>query len=126
MVRPARKGSSGRCRGAGQGRRRRAKPGAQRRLAAALDLGADTVNISIYSFYPAKRTVKAGTTVTWVNNDEAEHTVVSAEGSYASQPLKTRNVKPGDHYSVTFVTPGTFAYYCSIHPSMKGVIEVTN
>jgi hypothetical protein len=89
------------------------------------DLGPDKVNISIYAFYPAVRTVKAGTTVTWVNNDESEHAIASAEGSYASEPLKTRNVKQGDSYSVTFFTPGTYAYSCSIHPAMKGEIVVT-
>ncbi|HEY3228312.1 MAG TPA: cytochrome P460 family protein [Roseiflexaceae bacterium] len=89
------------------------------------DLGDNTINTFVYSFFPAKRTIKAGTTITWVNNDEAEHTVVSSEGSYKSENLKTRNIKPGDSFSVTFVTPGTFPYFCSIHPAMKGVIEVT-
>jgi plastocyanin len=89
------------------------------------DLGDNQVNVFLYTFFPAKRTVKAGTTITWVNNDEAEHTVVT-DGAFASDPLKTRLVKPGDHFSVTYVSPGTFPYFCSIHPAMKGVIEVTN
>ena len=59
-----------------------------------------------------------------VNNDEAEHTIVT-EGAFASDPLKTRLVKAADHFSVTYVSPGTFPYFCSIHPAMKGVIEVT-
>ncbi len=54
---------------------------------------------------------------------EAEHTVVTT-GAFASKPLKTRLAKPGDHFSVTYVSPGSFPYFCSIHPAMKGDIEV--
>ena len=88
------------------------------------DPGGDNINIFVYSFFPAKRTIKTGTTITWINNDEAEHTVVTT-GAFASEPLKTRLVKAGDHFSVTYVSPGSFPYFCSIHPAMKGVIEVT-
>src|SRR5262249_43451601 len=88
------------------------------------DPGGNEINIFVYSFFPAKRTIKVGTTITWVNNDEAEHTVVTT-GAFASESLKTRLVKAGDRFSVTYVSPGTFPYFCSIHPSMKGVIEVT-
>ena len=63
--------------------------------------------------------------ITWINNDEAEHTVVTT-GAFASEPLKTWLVKPGDHFSVTYISPGSFPYFCSIHPAMKGLIEVTS
>jgi plastocyanin len=89
----------------------------------AKDPGGDNINIFVYSFFPAKRTIKAGTTITWINNDEAEHTVVTT-GAFASEPLKTRLVKAGDHFSVTYVSPGSFPYFCSIHPAINGPIIV--
>lgn len=85
----------------------------------------DQVSIFIYAFMPNTLTVRAGTTITWINDDEAEHTVVADDTSFESEVLKTINIKPGDSFSFTFDQPGTYTYVCSIHPAMKGVIEVT-
>jgi hypothetical protein len=90
-----------------------------------IDLGPNKVNLFLYSYFPARRTVRAGTAVTWVNNDEAEHNVVSEDGSFTSPNLKTVNVKPGDSFSIRYLTPGRYPYFCSIHPAMRGAIEVT-
>jgi plastocyanin len=63
--------------------------------------------------------------VTWINDDEAEHTVDAANGAFKSEVLKTKPIKPGESFSFTFEQPGTYEYVCSIHPTMKAVIEVT-
>jgi plastocyanin len=87
--------------------------------------GPEEVRIYIYAFMPPKLTVKAGTTVTWINDDEAEHDITAANNAFKSEVLKTRPIKPGDSFSFTFEQPGSYEYFCSIHPTMKAVIEVT-
>ncbi len=71
-------------------------------------------------FNPGNFTVKAGTTVTWFNADAATHTVTSTTGVFDSGTFPS-----GHSYSYKFNTPGTFPYYCVIHPNMKGTIIVT-
>ena len=78
-----------------------------------------SVSISNFSFSPASISVKKGTTVTWTNQDSAPHTVVGDNGGPESQILSR-----GTSYSYTFDTTGTFAYHCSIHPSMQGGVTV--
>ena len=79
------------------------------------------VNIFNYKFDPETVTVVAGTTVTWTNKDEIPHTVASTDKSFpASAGLDT-----GDSYSYTFTKPGTYNYYCTLHPFMKGTVVVT-
>jgi plastocyanin len=63
--------------------------------------------------------VKAGTTVTWINEDDAPHTVASSNKLFKSKALDT-----GDKFSFTFTTPGTYAYFCSVHPHMTGTVVV--
>lgn len=88
-------------------------------------VGENTVNIFIYEFMPHTLTVKAGTTVTWINNDEAEHTVVAEDDLFKSENLKTILIQPGDSFSFTFELPGTYKYVCSIHRGMTATIEIT-
>jgi amicyanin len=79
------------------------------------------VNIFNYKFDPETVTVPVGTTVTWTNKDEVPHTVASSDkGFKGSAGLDT-----GDSYSYTFDKPGTYKYYCTLHPFMTGVIVVT-
>ncbi|MFA6408456.1 MAG: plastocyanin/azurin family copper-binding protein [Candidatus Paceibacterota bacterium] len=81
-----------------------------------------TVSIHNFSFTPSTLTVKTGTTVTWINNDNMPHTVTSDSGSLpASQPIA-----PGQSFNFTFTAPGSVSYHCSIHPVMKGAVTVTN
>src|SRR5579872_7232070 len=83
---------------------------------------ANTVQINIfnYKFDPATVTVPVGTTVIWTNKDEIPHTVASSDKTFtASSGLDT-----GDSYSYTFDKPGTYKYYCTLHPFMTGVIVV--
>ena len=79
------------------------------------------VNIDNFSFGTMTLTVAAGTTVTWVNKDDVPHTVVSTDKPrlFASPPLDT-----DEKFSYTFAKPGTYAYFCSIHPKMTAKVVV--
>jgi plastocyanin len=81
---------------------------------------ADTkVQIDQYAFLPQRITVKPSTTVTWTNDDDDSHTVASSAKLFKSKALDS-----GDKFSFTFTTPGTYAYFCSVHPQMTGTITV--
>jgi plastocyanin len=77
------------------------------------------VEIDQFAFVPQRMTVKAGTTVTWINDDDTPHTVASSSKLFKSKALDTK-----DKFSFTFTTPGTYAYFCSLHPHMTGVVVV--
>src|SRR5438046_10764995 len=77
------------------------------------------VQIDQYAFLPQRITVKPGTTVTWTNEDDAPHTVASSAKLFKSKALDT-----GDKFSFTFTTPGTYEYFCSLHPHMTGTVVV--
>ena len=79
------------------------------------------VTIMSYKFGPDVLTIPAGTTVTWTNKDEAPHTVTSSDKRFTSSPA----LDTGDHYSYTFTTPGTYPYFCTLHPFMTGKVVVT-
>jgi plastocyanin len=89
-------------------------------IAAAPAPAAPTVTIGNFTFGPEALTVKAGTTVTWVNGDDIPHTVVAVDKSFRSKVLDT-----DDRFAFTFTRPGDYAYFCSIHPHMTGKIVVT-
>jgi plastocyanin len=76
-------------------------------------------------FSPANLTVKAGSTVTWVNKDTIAHTVTSTSVPSGVSSFDSGNILYGFSYSEKFTQPGTYHYYCSIHPSMTGTIIVT-
>jgi amicyanin len=77
------------------------------------------VKIDNFSFSTPSLTVKAGTEVTWVNRDDIPHTVASDDGVFRSKALDT-----DDKYSFKFEKPGTYRYFCSIHPKMTGEVVV--
>jgi plastocyanin len=77
------------------------------------------VKIDNFSFGPAMVTVPVGTTVTWTNRDDIPHTVVSDEKVFKSKVLDT-----DEKFSFTFAKPGTYAYFCSVHPKMTGKVVV--
>lgn len=84
-------------------------------------LAADTVAVTIdnFTFNPPVLTIKAGTTVTFTNKDDIPHTVVAKDKTFRSKTLDT-----DDNFTFTFATPGSFAYFCSLHPHMTGTIVV--
>jgi plastocyanin len=77
------------------------------------------VKIDNFSFGPATLTVAAETTVTWTNRDDIPHTVVSDDKAFKSKVLDT-----DEKFSFTFTKPGTYGYFCSIHPKMTGKVVV--
>lgn len=79
------------------------------------------VTIDDFAFGPGSITVKRGTTVTWTNKDDEPHTVVSADS-----PVKWKSpaLDTDDHFSFTFNDPGTYKYFCTIHPRMQGTVVV--
>ena len=79
-----------------------------------------TVSIKGFAFNPPNATVTPGTTVTWVNDDQAPHTATANDGAFDSGTLQ-----PGQSYSFVFDKPGTYAYHCNIHPDMTGTITVS-
>jgi plastocyanin len=72
-----------------------------------------------FMFAPTALTVTAGSTVTWTNNDDEPHTVVSDTGLFRSGAMDTN-----ESFSFRFDKPGTYHYACSIHPRMVGTIIV--
>jgi plastocyanin len=80
-----------------------------------------TVTIKDFAFNSTPLTVKAGTKVTWDNTDEEPHTVVSADGG---KTFKSEALDTDDKFSFTFNTPGTYKYFCTVHPRMVGTVIV--
>jgi plastocyanin len=79
-----------------------------------------TVRIDNFAFDAQTITVPPGATVTWINDDDAPHTVVADDGkSFRSKVLDT-----GDRFSFTFTSAGTWGYFCSVHPHMTGKVVV--
>ena len=87
---------------------------------ASAPVASNSVAIKGFAFSPANITVKAGTTVTWTNQDQDAHTVTATGGAFGSQALDT-----GAHYTFTFTKPGTYDYLCTIHPFMTATVVVT-
>jgi len=89
-------------------------------LAASAASPATAVSIDNFTFTPQTMTVKAGTTVTWTNRDDIPHGLAATNNAFKrSQALDT-----DDSFSFTFTTPGTYQYFCYIHPHMTGTIMV--
>ncbi len=83
--------------------------------------GAATTNVEIvnFAFAPAATTVQVGDTVTWKNSDTAPHTATGDAAEWDSGTLTT-----GQTFSFTANQAGTFAYHCTIHPSMVATLVV--
>ena len=77
------------------------------------------IKIDNFTFNPQQLTVPVGTTVTWINHDDIPHTATSKTGVFRSKALDT-----DDKFSFTFTTPGSYAYFCALHPHMTGSIVV--
>ena len=77
------------------------------------------VPIKDFMYQSTSLTVKSGTTVTWTNNDDEPHTVISDTGAFRSSALDTNET-----FSYKFDKPGVYPYHCSIHPRMVATIVV--
>jgi plastocyanin len=79
------------------------------------------VSIADFVFHPKELVVTAGTVVTWVNGDDVPHT---ATGSASPPPFDSRTLDTDGKFSFEFKTPGTYDYFCKLHPQMTGKIVV--
>lgn len=78
------------------------------------------IEIKDFAFNPQTITVKSGDKITWVNKDEEPHTVVSVEKQFK----KSSALDTDQEFSITAGAPGTYTYFCSVHPKMTGTIIV--
>jgi plastocyanin len=77
------------------------------------------VDIEHFKFGPPQLTVPVGATVTWTNHDEETHTVTSTAGAFASTGLGN-----DETFTQTFTRPGTYEYFCALHPKMRATVIV--
>ncbi|MHB8646458.1 MAG: cupredoxin domain-containing protein [Thermomicrobiales bacterium] len=92
---------------------------AQATSGVAADPAHPQVGIDNFNFSPKSLIVPVGATVIWTNHDDVPHTVTSRDKKFASQALDT-----DEHFTSTFAEPGTYAYFCAIHPIMTAEIVV--
>jgi len=78
------------------------------------------IEIKDFVFNPQTITVKSGEKITWINHDEEPHTIVSVEKQFKKSPA----LDTDEQFSVTTSVPGTYTYFCSVHPKMTGTIVV--
>ena len=78
-----------------------------------------TVRIVDYAYEPATTSIRAGDTLVWTNLGRAPHTVTATDRTFDSGRLAS-----GGTYTRTFTSPGTFTYFCTIHPEMRAVVAV--
>ena len=79
------------------------------------------IEIKDFAFNPQTLTVKSGEKVTWINRDDEPHTIVSVEKQFK----KSTALDTDQEFTVTAGQPGTYTYFCSVHPKMTGTIIVT-
>jgi plastocyanin len=78
------------------------------------------IEIKDFAFNPQTLTVKSGEKVTWINRDEEPHTIVSVEKQFK----KSAALDTDQEFTITAGAPGTYNYFCSVHPKMTGTIVV--
>jgi plastocyanin len=87
--------------------------------------GGNTVTLSGLAFSPTSLTVKAGTTVTFRNNDSVDHTVTNGkDGKPDANAAFDKSLPTGQSVDITFATAGTFNVTCKIHSSMNMTVTV--
>jgi plastocyanin len=89
-------------------------------MVARAQAAATTVSIDNFTFTPQTTTVRAGTTVTWTNKDDIPHGIAATNNAFT----RSKALDTDDSFSFTFTTPGTYQYFCYVHPHMTGSIVV--
>ena len=82
--------------------------------------GQNKIEIKDFAFNPQAITVKSGEKITWINRDEEPHTVVSVQKQFK----KSTALDTDQEFTITAGAPGTYTYFCSVHPKMTGTIVV--
>ena len=85
-----------------------------------ITLAANEIAIDNFNFTPPTLTVKAGTKVVWINNDDVPHLIVNVEKRFKQSPVLDTDQK----FSATLTKPGTYSYFCALHPKMQGTVVV--
>lgn len=85
-----------------------------------LALGPSDIGIDNFSFSPRTLTVGPGTKVTWINADDVPHLIVNVQNRFRQSPV----LDTDQRFSVTLAKAGTYDYFCSLHPMMRGTIIV--
>ena len=83
--------------------------------------GGASVTIANFAYVPPTLSVASGTTVTWTNGDNVQHTVTADDGTSFDSNLLGK----GQAFQLTAPAPGTYAYHCAVHPFMKATLTVT-
>src|SRR5205823_10559203 len=89
-------------------------------LLARAEAAPGVVTVDNFFFTPGTISVKTGTTVTWTNKDDIPHGIASSNNAFK----KSAALDTDDSFSFTFTTPGTYQYFCYLHPHMVGSIVV--
>jgi plastocyanin len=87
---------------------------------AATVANSNKIEIKDFAFNPPTLTVKSGEKITWINRDDEPHTVVSVEKQFK----KSTALDTDQEFTITAGSPGTYTYYCSVHPKMTGTIVI--
>jgi plastocyanin len=77
------------------------------------------VRIDNFTFSPGTVTISPGTSIKWTNHDDVPHTATSTTKVFNSPTLDT-----DDTFTFTFTRPGTYPYFCAVHPHMTGTVIV--
>jgi len=85
---------------------------------------APTINIQTFQFQPKQLEVAAGTTVTWINQDDIRHTITSGTPENKDNRFDANLAGKGAKFSFTFAQPGTYSFFCDRHQHMRGEITV--
>ena len=91
-----------------------------RPVLAAVSTKQNKIEIKDFAFNPQTLTVKSGEKIIWVNRDEEPHTVVSVQKQFK----KSTALDTDQEFTITAGAPGTYTYFCSVHPKMTGTIVV--
>jgi plastocyanin len=87
-------------------------------IVTAAHAGTVQIDIAKFAFTPKEIAVAPGTTIVWTNHDETPHTIAAGDKSFASKGLDT-----GDTFERAFDKEGDYAYLCTVHPFMTGVVH---
>src|SRR6476646_5737858 len=82
--------------------------------------GQNKIEIKDFAFNPPTITVKSCEKITWINRDEEPHTVVSVGKKFQ----RSSGLDTDQEFSIIAGAPGTYEYFCSVHPKMTGTIVV--
>jgi len=84
------------------------------------------VRIALFQFAPATVRARVGIPVTWANSDQIEHSVTHGTPSAPGVAFDSGLFVQGQRFTFTFATPGEYAYFCTRHPSMEGLVQVAS